>query len=229
MIHKLLSKKPEIFHVLRGPFKGARVYLNPANSKRMLFGLYESQLNDWLTQYAPGNDFAFDVGAQAGYDTYGLAHLISHGNQRDINIVSFEPEADLYPELTTPQHWECYSRCSIKVVSKFAGAEDSESSATLNKTFESMPELHGKKGLIKIDVEGAEGDVLKGASTLLANPIHDWLVEIHTKARIPEIARYFCDQGRSFLILPEATLPIIGKDQRTIDTYWLATLGSDTH
>lgn len=224
MIHKIFSKKPEIFTILRGPFKGARVFLNPANSKRMLFGLYESQLNGWLSEHAPNKDFAFDVGAQAGYDTYGLAHLLSGGNKKEVHIVSFEPEADLYPELTTPQSWDCYSNCHIKVVSRFASAKDSHNSVSLDQTFKHMPELEGKKGLIKIDVEGAEGDVLAGSQNLLQNPDHDWLVEIHTKARIPMISKIFADLNRPFLLLGEATLPIIGKDLRPLDTYWLATI-----
>lgn len=209
---------------MRGPFKGARVFLNPSNSKRMLFGLYERQLNGWLSEYAPGKDFAFDVGAQAGYDTYGLAHLISGGNKKKIDIVSFEPEADIYPELTTPQSWDCYSNCSIEVVPKFVSDNDSETSVTLDTTFARLPHLHNKCGLIKIDVEGAEGDVLRGSSKLLENPDHDWLVEIHTKERIPEITQFFSKLNRPFLVLGEASLPIIGKDLRPIDTYWLATI-----
>lgn len=224
MIHKIFSKKPEIFTILRGPFRGSRVFLNPANSKRMLFGLYERQLNGWLSKNAPGKDFAFDVGAQAGYDTYGLAHLISGGNKKKIDIISFEPEADLYSELTTPQEWPCYSNCAIEIVPKFVSDRDSENSVTLDATFDRLDHLIGKAGLIKIDVEGAEDAVLRGSRNLLEDPAHDWLVEIHTKEKIPEITQFFSNLNRPFLVLGEASLPIIGKDLRPIDTYWLATI-----
>ncbi|SVE59251.1 uncharacterized protein METZ01_LOCUS512105, partial [marine metagenome] len=133
---KLFSKKPEILRILRGPFKGAKMFLNPAHSKRMVFGLYEHTLNDWLKAIPPTKDFAFDVGANTGYNTYGLAHLMSHTNTRSVNIVAFEPEADRYPELTTPKNWDEYSRTKIEILSMFVGAVNDEKTVTLDASFD---------------------------------------------------------------------------------------------
>jgi len=41
--------------------------------------------------------------------------------------------------------------------------------------------LVGEPGLVKIDVEGSELDVLAGAKGLLADDRFDWIVEIHTR------------------------------------------------
>ncbi|MBT3467996.1 MAG: FkbM family methyltransferase [Opitutae bacterium] len=222
---KLLSKKPEILRILRGPFKGAKMFLNPAHSKRMVFGLYEYSLNDWLKVVPPTKDFAFDIGANTGYDTYGLAHLLSHSNTRGVDIVAFEPEADRYPELTTPQNWAEYSRSKIEIISKFAGAEDDKSTVTIDTIYNERPDLEGKKGLMKIDVEGAECEVLKGAKNLLQNPDHDWMIEIHGKSLIPKVAKVFCELDRPFLIRNLPPVPFLGKEKRSLYCYWLITLG----
>jgi hypothetical protein len=225
---KLFSKKPEILRILRGPFKGAKMFLNPAHSKRMVFGLYEYTLNDWLKTVPPTKDFAFDVGANTGYDTYGLAHLMSHANTRSVDIVAFEPEVDRYPELTTPKNWDEYSRTKIEIISMFAGASDDEKTVTLDSIFDARTDLAGKKGLVKIDVEGAEVDVLKGATTLLRNPDHDWMVEIHGEHLIPKVAQVFCDLGRPFLIRDLPPVPFLGKELRPLSCYWLMTIGKQS-
>lgn len=51
----------------------------------------------------------------------------------------------------------------VTVINKFAGSKNSESSVSLD----SFPELYGKNIFIKIDVDGAERDVLKGMENLL--------------------------------------------------------------
>lgn len=187
-------------------------------------GLYEHQLNRWIQSRAPQVDFVLDVGAQGGYDTYGLAHLVSRGNRRAVDVISFEPDSAASYELNTPKDWPCYSQCRIEIVPKFVGAAVSDTVVTLNSIMDGRSDLKGKKGLIKIDVEGAEGDVLRGAGDLLKEPIHEWLIEIHTKERIVEIAQFFCELNRPFIILDVVPLPLLGKDQREIDTFWLATI-----
>lgn len=221
---KLLSNKQEDVKILRGPFKGARVFLNPADSKRKIFGLYEHVLNDWLEEVAPQKDFAFDVGANDGYDTYGLAWLMSKGNQRPVDIISFEPGAGNMPSLLQPREWQEYSNCTITVVQKFVGAEDSDDYVTLDNFHKSHPELHGKSGLIKIDIEGFETEALNGAQDILQNDKHDWLIEIHGKDRVAEVAAHFTRVKRAFLIKDLSALPFIGNEHREIDTYWLMTI-----
>jgi len=224
---KLLQKTPQDLRILLGPFRGARMFLNPSNSRRKLLGLYEYVLNDWIRTTTPRKDFAFDVGANTGYDLYGFAHLISHGNTRVANLLAFEPEAASFPELTAPMTWRCYSKCHVEIIEKFAGATDSGTSVTLDRSFSERPAFAGLRGLIKIDVEGAEVDVLNGATALLDNPSHDWLIEIHGKELIPEVCRFFVDRGRPILVRSMTPLPIIGAEQRAIETYWLTTIPLD--
>jgi hypothetical protein len=145
-----------------------------------------------------------------------------------VDIVAFEPEVDRYPELTTPKNWDEYSRTKIEIISMFAGASDDEKTVTLDSIFDARTDLAGKKGLVKIDVEGAEVDVLKGATTLLRNPDHDWMVEIHGEHLIPKVAQVFCDLGRPFLIRDLPPVPFLGKELRPLSCYWLMTIGKQS-
>ncbi len=221
---KLFQKTPQDLRILRGPFRGARMFLNPANSKRKILGLYEHVLNGWISRVAPRVDFIFDVGSSTGFDLYGFAHLASAGNTRPVRVVGFEPDAANLPELTTPLTWPEYSRCRIEIIEQFAGAQIEEGATTLDAALCARPELVRKTGLIKIDVEGGESEVLSGAATLLEAPQHHWLVEIHGRDRIAAVARFFVELNRPFLIREMEALPWIGAESREIETYWLTTL-----
>lgn len=220
----LFKKTPQRIRVLGGPFRGALVYMSPSNAKRKVIGVYEHVLNKWIAKVAPEKEFIFDVGANNGYDTYGLAYLSSHANTRSISVVSFEPGADQFPELLVPQCWKEYSNCKFEIIAKFVGAQTVGETVALDHIFEDRPALRGKKGLVKIDVEGHECEVLKGAERLLAMPEHDWLVEIHGKERILPVAEFFAKAGRPYLIKELTALPFFGKECREIETFWLVTI-----
>jgi hypothetical protein len=59
--------------IWRGPFRSARIVMNPRNSLRKIFGLYEHELNDWLEQALRWVSRVVDVGANDGYFTFGSA------------------------------------------------------------------------------------------------------------------------------------------------------------
>lgn len=222
MLHKMFSRKPTVVRILGGPFKGANLFLNPANSRRKILGLYERVLNEWIVEKVAGKDFVFDVGANTGYDTYGFAHLLLKQNIPHPLIVAFEPES--FPELETPLGWAEYSRCEIRLVRKYAGRKTVDNSVTLDDAYDSFVDDDNRRGLIKIDIEGAEVDALFGASKLLSDKKHDWLIEIHGKELIPLVAKFFVENDRPFLIKDLPPLPILGAEQRTLYTTWLVTI-----
>ena len=59
-----------------------------------------------------------------------------------------------------------------------------------------LPELGNEERLVKADVEGAEVDVLRGASRLLASPNVSWLLETHSLEH--EQACLTCERLRDF-------------------------------
>ena len=221
---KILKKTPQKIRILAGPFKGAFVYLNPSNSKRKIFGVYEKCLNQWISQVVPKKDFAIDVGANSGYDTYGFAHLLSKKNTRNAHVISIEPEASNLPELMEPQKWAYYSNTKFTIIEKFAGSQNSNNQISLDSLTEKDSTLQSRSGIVKIDVEGAEIDVLKGSQKLLSNPNIEWLIEIHGKDLINPVTKFFNEISRPYLIKELHPIPFIGIENRPIQTYWLVTI-----
>jgi len=222
MLRKIFFKEPTVVRILGGPFKGAKLFLNPANSRRKLFGLYERVLNCWITERIVGKDFVFDVGANTGYDTFGFAHLLMKQGGKQPKLVAFEPGT--FSELETPLSWQEYSKVEIELIKKYVGKTDDERTVTLDHAYESHIHDPTKSGLIKVDIEGAEVDALTGANELLKQRRHDWLIEIHGKELIPQVAKFFVENNRPFLILDLPPLPILGAEQRTVYTTWLVTI-----
>ena len=219
---RLFSTKPVPVKIKAGPFKGAKVFLNPANSKRKILGLYEHVLNRWITEKIKEKEFVMDVGANTGYDTYGFAHLLLSNGSNNPVVLAFEPEK--YTELTTPKGWEEYNGCRIEIIEKYIGKQTDYNRIALDDAYVEYIGEIGSSGLVKIDIEGAECDALAGANRMLKNPGIDWLIEIHGKELIPEVAGYFVKENRPFLIKDLAPLPIIGAEKRFLYTSWLMTI-----
>ena len=207
-----------------GPFCGAKVFLNPSSEKRKIFGLYEHVLNDWIKEKSNDKRFVLDIGANTGYHTYGFAHLLLKNKINNPTVFAFDPEAHSIPELNIPKDWPEYRKCDIRIIPKFVGNTDTENQVSLDQFSLSYPAILEGNGLVKIDVEGAESAVLAGAKTLLQDPRNDWLIEIHGKERITEIAEYFVELKRPFLIKDLVPLRWLRKERRTVSTYWLLTL-----
>jgi hypothetical protein len=69
----LLPNQPKLMRIMRGPFRGAVVVMNPRNSMRKAFGVYEHELNSWLEQVLRRVTRVLDIGANDGYFTFGCA------------------------------------------------------------------------------------------------------------------------------------------------------------
>ena len=222
MLYKILAKSPQSINILGGPFRGAKVFLNPANSKRKIFGLYEYCLNEWIKKTIENKEFVLDVGANTGYHTYGFAYLLKKNNSQNPIVIAFEPET--CPELDIPKGWDMYSECRIEILKKYVGENTNDNTITLDDVYSKYLTDSSSSGLIKIDIEGAETEALKGAIGLLQDPRHDWLIEIHGDELIPEVASHFVKHDRPFVIKELSPLPIIGAEKRTLHTTWLVTI-----
>ena len=73
LLKTLLPDKPVATRILRGPFRGARIVMNPRESLRKIFGLYEHELNAWVEDALQRVTRVLDVGANDGYFSFGCA------------------------------------------------------------------------------------------------------------------------------------------------------------
>ncbi|MBW4575261.1 MAG: FkbM family methyltransferase [Aphanothece sp. CMT-3BRIN-NPC111] len=215
------SKKPIPLTILAGPFRGSRLILNPASSKRKLLGIYEHVLNPWLNQVIPQIQVVWDVGANDGYFTYGCAHAIKR-HQHDVYIIAFEPGIAEQPALSVPAAWSQYADIHFEFIPLFVGATSDEKTITLDKAYDEHPSLHGKPSLIKVDVEGSEVEVLKGAASLLGEP-HNWVVEVHGDHLLEPVLDFFAKANRTVDVHPPQPHWLLGSESRTIKTSWVTT------
>ena len=84
-----LPNHPVPVRIWRGPFRGARIVMNPRDSLRKIFGLYEHELNGWLEEALRRVTRVVDVGANDGYFTFGCAAAFKRLG-KDGEIISIE-------------------------------------------------------------------------------------------------------------------------------------------
>jgi hypothetical protein len=98
MMKGLLPNRPSRIRVWPGPFRAARVLLNPRHSLRKIFGLYEHELNSWLEAALRRVSLVVDVGANDGYFTFGCAAAF-HRLGKSREIIAFEPQEQHFQTL----------------------------------------------------------------------------------------------------------------------------------
>jgi hypothetical protein len=153
--------------------RGIRLEIDFAHHTRLYAGLYEVELNSSLRRLCPPGTRCFDVGAHFGYDTLVLAKV--SGTQ----VRSFECEPALAERMKrnlalNPQLAE---RISVSLAYVAAQSDPARRQVTLDDA--TLAEGSFVPGFVKIDVEGAEADVLRGSRGLLAEHRPALVIETH--------------------------------------------------
>lgn len=159
-------------------------------------GHYESDIQDAIVRHlAPGAVF-YDVGANAGFFSAIAARVVGSGGR----VYAFEPDPDNMDAIRDVIALNDFSRCELcpQAVSDLDGELDFQTGGensfiahigpvrapgekTLrvkSTTLDAFVTDHTPPTLVKIDVEGAEGQVLAGAAQLIAAGT-TFLIELH--------------------------------------------------
>jgi len=170
-------------------FRGARIELDPgsANSESVLAGRFERALLDFvLARLGPG-DSCVDVGAHVGYWTLPLAVAVGPPG-RVVAVEAFQPNVErLRANLArngvtnTEVRHAAASDVSGTATLRVSGTSSSWNSIVSSGTYfqdsvqvvqvpaVALDDLNlGPVDLVKIDVEGAEQQVIAGAGNLLS-------------------------------------------------------------
>jgi hypothetical protein len=201
-----------------GPFRGARVVLNPRHSLRKILGLYEHELNSWLDSALRHVERVIDVGANDGYFTFGCVGAFAR-QRRQGKVMAFEPGEDCVRNLRASLTLQDSSDVSVELVKAIVGRTVGPGVTTLDVIGRDWP----RQGtLIKIDVEGAELDVIAGAQSWL-EPSNIFLIEVHKRAYIDQLERIFTDRGLHLTLIAQRALPFIGGEERAAENCWLVS------
>ena len=221
-LKSILPDRPMPVRIWRGPLRGGRAVMNPRNSLRKILGLYEHELNTWLEAALRLTDRVIDVGANDGYFTFGCAaafqRLRKHGE-----IVAFEPEADAFRSLSDGLRSQPRDLVEFTLVQSFVGAKETPTSKMLDDIDCKLRGANDRRHtLIKIDVEGAEEDVLAGASSWLTHT-NCFLIEVHQRSFLQTIPRLFAKHGLQLDKIDQRPLRLIGRELRDEENWWLVS------
>jgi len=169
----------------------------------------EPSVQKFLYKNIANYNMFYDVGAHIGTHTV----LSSHQGE-NIDIHSFEPHpenADRLRENIDLNGISDYTSVAEKAVSDVDGSvklnvgsseahsvtdiyENTEQLPVSSTTLNNYASSHNTPGLIKVDVEGAGGVLLKGATSLL-NSQTDWIVETHNQSERDAFHTIFESEG----------------------------------
>jgi len=196
-------------------------------------GHFEREIQDALKRELKPGDVVYDVGANAGFFTLIAARLVGPTGR----VVAFDPAPENCQSIREQVELNGYAPFSTvvqnavggsagKATFSFAasgspmghlgGAEKGERSVEVGvTTVDDAVEAYGPPTFIKLDVEGAEGEVLAGARKLLvsgaARPT--WLIELHGPQCEADVKRQLAAANYRFFdrhgnpVAPGADLP----------------------
>jgi FkbM family methyltransferase len=207
--HALLLKR-----IRSGPLSGMTLDVDP-RALDMVIGRYEPAIQAVLESSLRAGDVAFDIGANLGYFTLVMAKQAGPRGR----VVSFEPDPEMFSALTRNVGRNVADSNGIVAIPAAVGAEagavrfargwrstrgrvvtdGGDLEVELMKV-DDAAERFGVPRLLKIDVEGGEVDVLRGARAVLRNEKPLVLVEVHSEelenrcAQLLEEFGYECDR-----------------------------------
>lgn len=217
ILKSLLPDQAVPVRIWRGPFRGARMVMKPRDSLRKIFGLYEHELNPWLERALRRVSRVLDVGANDGYFTFGCAAAFRRMGKTG-EIISFEPQARHVKELRDSLSTQGDSGIHFEIVHALVGRILGEDVTTLDAS----PATGRRDTLVKIDVEGAELDVIEGASSWL-EPSNLFLIEVHREETLGKIQDRFSRRNLDLECIRQRPLPFLGREQREESNWWLVS------
>ena len=182
--------------ILWGVNRGVRMNLDLASDTQTYVGIAERELATHFERLSRDIQTAIDVGGSVGF--YTLFFLTKTSAKQ---VFCFEPDAGCYQQIATNLRLNGLDDTSrLRLVEKFVGSSDTDDHATLDSIADDV----SAPCLVKIDVEGAEVDVLKGARRLLSKPGVRWIIETHSAALERECIEIMRNAGLTHEIVGKA-------------------------
>ncbi|SRR6266496_629625 len=184
----LLGRETRPRKIIRGLASGYRICVSPADHLGYLLGTAEPHLQRIIRQYVAPGDTVYDIGANLGYVSLSLAKSVGPSGQ----VIAFEPvpkNVQYFREnieinhLTNVQLLEfaASDECGEAVIrladnlstASLVWHRDNPSATQFTIRTVRIDQLVSSRTLaypkfVKIDVEGAEGSVLKGMQQTIA-------------------------------------------------------------
>lgn len=217
-IKQLLLPRGEALRTIRlGCFRGLKMNLDLASQTQVYLGLFERELYRPLEKLAKGVRTAIDIGAAHG--EYTLYFLVK---TQATTVYAFEPSLELRARLLSNVHLNTpVSGVRLKLSGKYVGCSTEANTCNLD----SLVPMTKSPCLVKIDIDGGEVDVLKGAEKFLQLPQIRWIVETHSPKLESDCISMFERAGYHAQIIGNAWWRYIVPEQRPIEqNRWLIAI-----
>ncbi len=201
--------------ILSGPFKQIEMFLSLQEQTQVFLGLFEREVYPWLWKLANGVATAIDIGAAHG--EYSLFFLKKTAARK---VWLFEPDSAMMECLRQNLQLNGFGNSPRIVLSKkLVGPSINERQINLDSL---EPQIEFPC-TIKMDVDGYEEEILKGAQTLNSRRGVNWLIETHSAELEDVCLRTLTSQGFHVAVIRNAWWRVFVPEQRPIaHNRWLA-------
>jgi hypothetical protein len=201
--------------ILAGPLKGITMNLSLRHQAQIYLGLFEKEIHPWLKRLSEGLGTAVDIGAAHG--EYTLFFLMK---TRAATVYAFEPDASCLPLLDENLRLNGMAESQrLNISTKLVGDSEQQECMRLDSLASSV----AIPCLIKMDVDGAEENILRGATALNSLPGIRWLIETHSKELEAACVKILSEAGFQTEIIRNASWRAIVPELRPIaHNRWLA-------
>ncbi len=197
-----------------GLYRGLRLEIDFASQTQLFLGLVERETHPLICEAVSKCVWAVDIGAGQGeLSLFLLRH--SHAQK----IYAFEPQQSERDRIVRNLELNGMRPDGrLLIESRFVGCSSTPGFASLDSL-----ELNRKtRGFLKIDVDGAEMDVLRSGQNLLQSAQMDILLETHSQALELECIDFLAARGFKCEVIKNAWWRAIVPEHRPIQhNRWL--------
>ena len=193
----IFPKSTKTYRVLTGPGRNLKFRLNARDQTAVLFGTYEHTNVLFLLKHISERTIFWDIGAYIGYFTCIMSRRLVKGS-----VISVEPLPQNIALLR--QHIQLNNLKNVIIVEKALSSSQGSASFLMpessqeGRLVDNLESLQEKMisvsvttidtlvesgvpipDILKIDAEGEEGRILKGARAVLERRRPSFLIEIH--------------------------------------------------
>lgn len=206
----LLFKNDSRLRTVRhGPAQGVRLLLNRRTDLQREFGLWEHELNSIYRAHIQAHSVVYDVGAADGMTALMFASLASRGQ-----VFAFEPEAERSAALERNLAANPQLAGRITPIRALVG-----SGAT---RLDEFAQRERAPDFVKIDVDGAELDVLHTMSRLVRDGRTVIVVETHSAELEVACSQFLRQHNHDVRLIKNAWWRVVFPEFRPIEqNRWL--------
>lgn len=189
-----------------GLYRGLTLELDLSSEAQTYFSLYERETHPYISKAARRASWFIDVGGRKGEM---CIYFLKNTSAR---IVAVDPAAEMRPYLARAIAHNGLDPDRLEIITGFAGEGAGD-----EVRLDSLDIDRRRPGFIKIDVDGAELAVLRGAVGLLERADVDLLVEVHSASLEQQTISFLEARGYHTEIIRNAPWRIFLPELRPIE------------